>query len=60
MVIGKDADDLGAALGLAVQSFDWNRTVPVGAMFLREGHVVSTSCATSSMKMSKLATLDWI
>lgn len=38
-LVGEDADDLGAALDLAVQPLDRISAVQLGAMFLREGHV---------------------
>lgn len=34
VIIGKDADNLGAALDFAIESFDWIRAVKLGAMFL--------------------------
>src|SRR4051794_19468025 len=39
VVIWKDADDLGPALDLAVETLNWIRAVQFGAMLLGEGHV---------------------
>jgi len=35
IVVGEDADDLGASLNLAVEALDWICRVELGTMFLR-------------------------
>ena len=39
LLVGKDADDIGASLDLAVEAFDRVCTVELGAMLLGEAHI---------------------
>jgi hypothetical protein len=39
MLVGEDADDVGAPLDLAVEALDWVDTVQLGTMWSGEGHL---------------------